>query len=271
MDQAQRNPRPRWRLRLVAYLRVSTDRQAERGLGLHVQEQAVRAWAKANGHRITMWCRDEGVSGSNGLGTRAALPEALRVLRTGAADGLVVYRLDRLARDLVLQEQLLAEVRRIGRQVFTTSAGEAAFLEEHPDDPSRKLIRQILGAVSEYERAMIRLRMQSGRISRRERGDYAGYGSPPYGWRAERGGRGEGVRLVEVESEQVTLARIAELRVGGASLRQIAEALEREGHKTRRDGKPFTRKDKDGREVEHTPRRWHPQTLAAIIRRLDDR
>jgi DNA invertase Pin-like site-specific DNA recombinase len=209
------------------------------------------------------------VSGSNGLETRVALPEALRVLRTGAPDGLIVYRLDRLARDLVLQEQLLAEIRRMGQQVFTTSAGEAAFLEDDPADPSRKLIRQILGAVSEYERAMIRLRMQAGRVSRRERGDYAGFGSPPYGWRAERGGRGEGVRLVEVESEQVTLGRIRELRAGGSSLRQIAEVLNNEGYKTRRDGKPFTRKDKTGKEVEYTPGRWHPQTLAAIIRRLD--
>jgi DNA invertase Pin-like site-specific DNA recombinase len=218
-----------------------------------------------------LWCRDEGVSGSNGLDTRVALPEALRVLRTGTADGLVVYRLDRLARDLVLQEQLLAEIRRMGRQLFTTSAGEAAFLEDDPDDPSRKLIRQILGAVSEYERAMIRLRMQAGRASRRERGDYAGFGSPPYGWRAQRGGRGQGVRLVEVAGEQVTLARIRELRAGGSSLRQIAEVLNREGHKTRRDGKTFVRRDRDGKEVEHTPGRWHPQTLAAIICRLDDR
>jgi DNA invertase Pin-like site-specific DNA recombinase len=250
---------------------VSTDRQAEQGLGLQLQEQAIRAWAKANGHRITLWCRDEGVSGSNGLDTRVALPEVLRALKTGEAAGLVVYRLDRLARDLVLQEQLLDEIRRMGREVFTTSAGEAAFLEDDPSDPSRKLIRQILGAVAEWERAIIGLRMQAGRVSRRERGDYAGYGSPPYGWRAERGGRGEGVRLVEVESEQVTLARIRELRAGGSSLRQIAEVLNREGNKTRRDGKPFVRRDKQGKEVEYTPGRWHPQALTAILRRLDDR
>jgi DNA invertase Pin-like site-specific DNA recombinase len=261
--------RSRGRLRLVAYLRLSTDRQAERGVGLHVQELAIRAWAKANRHRITLWCRDEGVSGSNGLKTRVALPEALRVLRTGAADALVVYSPDRLARDLVLQEQLLAEIRRMGRQLFTTSAGEAAFLEDDPADPSRKLIRQILGAVAEYERAMIRLRMQAGRDSRRERGDYAGFGSPKYGWRAERCQRGGGVQLVEVESEQVTLARTRDLRAAGSSLRQIAEVLNREGHKTRRSGKPFVRRNKAGKAEEYAPGRWQPQTLSAIIRRLD--
>ncbi|MDP9402618.1 MAG: recombinase family protein [Actinomycetota bacterium] len=50
---------------------------------------------------------DEGVSGT--LADRAGLAEALALLRERAAWGLVVHGLDRLARDLVLQEQLLAE------------------------------------------------------------------------------------------------------------------------------------------------------------------
>jgi hypothetical protein len=37
---------------LVAYLRVPTDREAERGLGLEVQEQSIREWARQNKHRI---------------------------------------------------------------------------------------------------------------------------------------------------------------------------------------------------------------------------
>jgi DNA invertase Pin-like site-specific DNA recombinase len=80
------------------------------------------------------------------------------MLRTKEADALIVYRLDRLARDLVLEEQLLAEAWRMGAVVFSTSAGESAYLEDDPLDPSRRLIRQVLGAVNEYERAMIGLR-----------------------------------------------------------------------------------------------------------------
>jgi DNA invertase Pin-like site-specific DNA recombinase len=68
----------------------------------------------------------------------------------GLADQEVVYRLDRLARDLVLQEQLLAEVWRSG-ELFSTAGGEAN-LHGDPEDPSRRLLRQVLGAVSEYER-----------------------------------------------------------------------------------------------------------------------
>jgi DNA invertase Pin-like site-specific DNA recombinase len=230
--------------RLVAYLRVSTDRQAEHGLGLEIQAAAIKSWAKDHGHRIVLWAQDEGVSGSNGLETREALPQALAALQSRTAAGLVVYRLDRLARDLVLQEQLLAEIKRLGADTHTTSSAEAGYLADDPDDPSRKLIRQILGAVNEYERSMIRLRLRSGRARKRHNGGYA-YGPPPLGYRAE------GRQLVTDDHERQVVERIRELRAEGRSLRQIAEVLTAEGFKPKRSTT------------------WHPGSLRLIINRLE--
>jgi hypothetical protein len=51
-----------------------------------------------------------------------------------------------------VQESLLDEIARQGGRVFSTSAGEQEVIEDDPDDPSRRLIRQVLAAVSEYER-----------------------------------------------------------------------------------------------------------------------
>ncbi len=82
----------------------------------------------------------------------------------------MVYRLDRLARDLILQETLLAEITAAGGQVFSTMPGEQAVIEDDPEDPSRRLIRQVLGAVAEYERSLIRLRLRNGRRRKAERG-----------------------------------------------------------------------------------------------------
>lgn len=79
-------------------------------------------------------CRDEGLSGSNGLDSQVALGEAFGLLKDGQADGLVVYRLDRLARDLIIQETLLLELRRLGAEVFTTSAAEQGYLSDDPQD-----------------------------------------------------------------------------------------------------------------------------------------
>jgi DNA invertase Pin-like site-specific DNA recombinase len=223
-------------MNVIGYVRVSTDAQVEHGHGLAVQEQALRAWAKAQGHKLVEIFREEGVSGTKDLLDRPALADALEALRRRQAQGVVVYRLDRLARDLVLQEQLLAEVKRLGARVFTTMAGEAAYLEDDPDDPSRRLIRQILGAVSEYERSVIVMRLRSGRRRKHQLGGYA-YGAPPLGLRAE------GKALVTDVEEQRTLARIAELRKAGKSLREVGAVLEAEGHRPKRGGK------------------WHPETL----------
>src|ERR1700722_3717783 len=135
-------------MKIAAYLRVSTGRQAEEGSGLDVQDEAVRAWAKANGHRLVAVVRDEGISGTKELEDRPGLIEVFDLVRNGTVKGVCVYKLDRLARDLIVHEQLLAEVRRLGGEVWSTSAGEASYLSDDPDDPSRKLIRQILGRVA---------------------------------------------------------------------------------------------------------------------------
>lgn len=111
-------------MRLAAYLRVSTDRQAEEGLGLEVQEQAIKKWARSNRHTIVSWHRDEGVSGSNGVDDRPGLLDALNDLESGDATGVVVHNLDRLARTLTVQESVLALIWAHGGSAFAVNLGE---------------------------------------------------------------------------------------------------------------------------------------------------
>lgn len=229
-------------MRAVGYLRVSTDRQAEEGFGLDVQDQKVREWSKAGGHHLVAVYRDEGLSGSKGLGERPGLADAVSAILDGKADGIVVPRLDRLARDLIVQEQALAEVWRLGGEVWSCSSAEGAYLSDDPDDPSRKLIRQVLGAVAEYERSMIALRLRMGRRRKSERGGYA-YGSPPFGKRAE------GKELMDDPTERATVALICTLRQEGRSYRQIIRTLTADGHRPKRGG------------------RWHPRTVSNVVAR----
>src|SRR5664280_775956 len=110
-----------------------------------------------------------------------------------------------------------------------------------PDDPSRALIRQVLGAVAGYERNMIALRMRRGRARKAHQGGYA-YGAPPFGLQAT------DRELVEHPVERETTARIVELRETGASLRSIVDTLAAEGRPAKRGGT------------------WHPRTVAAVVR-----
>ena len=74
---------------------------------------------------------------------------------------------------------------------------------------------------------MIALRLRSGRRRKAENGGYAS-GSPPYGWRAV------GRELIEDGREQTALRRMRELRADGCSYREIATALQDEGHSPKR-------------------------------------
>ena len=215
-------------MRVAAYLRVSTDRQAEEGLGLEVQEQAIRSWAKERGHRVVAWCRDEGVSGGNGLEGRVGLLDVFDAVKARRVSGLVVYRLDRLARDLMVQEALLADLWRLGVEVFSTSVGEASNLQrDDPDDPSRKFIRRVLGALSEYEREMIVARLRAGRRRKAERGGYA-YGSPRYGERAENKDR-----VIDADEARM-VEQVRTWRGEGHSYREICALLHADGFRPRR-------------------------------------
>ncbi len=101
-------------MKIVGYVRVSTSTQVEDGFGLAIQKAAVRDWCKANGHKLVTILCDEGISGAKELEDRPGLADALGMLRDKQAQGIVVPRLDRLARDLIVQETVLAEIRRIG-------------------------------------------------------------------------------------------------------------------------------------------------------------
>lgn len=206
--------------RLAAYMRVSTDTQAEQGFGLPIQADTIAKWAKNKKHTTAQWHEDAGQSGANGIEHRPGLAHALEAVRRGEVQGIVVARLDRLARDLVLQEQLLAEVKRLGGRVYSCSDGEDAYLQDDPGDPSRKLIRQVLGAVAEYERGMIRLRLAAGIDRKRAEGGYYG-GQPPYGWRAEGG------ELVIDPAQYAQIELMLAARAQGASLAEIALLLNR--------------------------------------------
>lgn len=225
---------------LVGYVRVSTERQADEGFGLDVQRQGISRWARANEARIAVILGDEGISGAVGVEGRPALAEALAMVACGAVAGVVVARLDRLARTLAVQEAALAQVWKHGGKVFAADLGEV--LQDDPDDPMRTAMRQMMGVFAQLERSMIAARLRAGRRMKAERGGYA-YGSPGFGYRAL-----DGV-LVEDPSEQACIARVRELHGEGQSLRAIAAALAVEGFKPKRG------------------ERWHPSAIARLVSR----
>ena len=237
------------RRRLVAYLRVSTIEQAAHGFGLDVQRRAIREAAKALDARIVATFADEGLSGALPVEKRPGLEAALAMIDNGEADGLIVRDLDRLAREITVQEAVVARVWMLDHAAVFTSLPPAEVPRDDPDDPMRTAMRQMAGVFAGLERMLVAKRLRDGRKAKAAAGGHA-TGSPPFGYKsAKRSPGNPSGALVAVPAEQAALCRMRELRAGGGSTRQIADVLSAEGHPTKRGG------------------RWASATVARILAR----
>lgn len=205
----------------VAYLRVSTD---EQHLGPEAQRATIEAWAAREGVSVVAWHVDAGVSGAAEIARRPALVAAVADLRTRGAGVLIVAKRDRLARDVMAAAMIERMADDAGARVVS-AAGEGT----DATDPAAVLMRRMVDAFAEYERAMIAARTSAALQVKRTRGESTG--EAPYGWRA-----GEGGRLVPNATEQGVIARVRALRASGLSVRAIVAALNAEGIRTRSGG-----------------------------------
>lgn len=240
---------PERKPRLVAYLRVSTIEAKVHGFGLDDQRHAIRAAARALDARVIEWCSDEGLSGALPAEQRPGLAAALDMIDNGEADGLIVRDLDRFAREVTVQEALLARVWLVGHAAVFVSNPPSEVMRDDPDDPMRTAMRQMMGVFAGLERRIIAKRLRDGRRAKAAAGGHA-TGATPYGWKsAKRGPGNPNGALVPVPAEQAALRRMVELHAAGDSTHQIADTLTAEGHPAKRGG------------------RWASATVARILAR----
>ena len=182
-------PAKRRPLRAVAYLRVSTSGQAERGMGLQTQRDRVREHAAAKGYQLVSIVQEAASGGvQNGeefsYEHRPVLLSLIGRAEAGDYDVLLVAKLDRLSRDFPTLAVLERRLQRFGVEVVSAS-------EENGDGPLAEFVRGQLALVAQLERAMILERVAAGRAKRKAQGRHV-QGTAPYGYRsapAANGGR----------------------------------------------------------------------------------
>ncbi len=210
-----------------AYLRCSDRTQIE-GDTFQRQMAAIDKWLSSNPEydRLCVYV-ELGVCGA--LEDRPALAQMFIDLEDGAVDTVIIEKLDRLARDLMIQENIFREFKRLGVTLISVFEPDLC-----SDDPTRKMIRVILGAVAEWDRAMISYRTKAARDRIRARGERC-EGRKPYGHRPE---------------EKETLNLMVDMYMGGKTPTEICGVLNRAGHKPR-----------DGQF-------WFPASVRKILRRV---
>lgn len=194
----------------VAYLRVSTDDQAESGAGLQAQRDAIEHLAAARGWTITAWHEDAGVSGGKAPHQRPGLAAALSTVQAGEAERLIVAKIDRLSRKFRDAVDLMETAADEGWPLYI------ADIDADLTTSNGRLVARMLAAISEDERDRIRQRTKAALAAK----------------------RAAGVRLGRRPTLPVAVVqRIIAARAAGDSYPAIAKALNADGVPTSQGGR----------------------------------
>ena len=203
---------------IVAYFRVSTQKQGASGLGLESQRVCVTEYAKRTGGNIVSEFT-EVESGKNN--NRVKLAEAIaETKRTGGL--LVIAKLDRLARNAGF--------------IFTLKEAGVNFRAcDLPE--ANTLTVGIFAVLAQHEAELISSRTKSALAAKKARGETLG--TPANLTTAAREKGREAHRLNAANNQNTITAKgyAKLLREGGATLRQVADTLNVEGFKTPRGGR----------------------------------
>ena len=198
--------------KVAIYARVSTQEQASEGTSLDHQREQLKAYCESQEWQVVKTYVDAGFTGKDGQ--RPELKRLLSDSKLRPFQKVVVYKLDRLARKL----RLLLELEELlkANQVWLCSMKEQCDTSTHIG----RMIFQILGIVSEWERETIIERTRSGRLQRYKAGCWAG-GKPLYGYSYDANTK----KLTIKEAEATIVRRIFKEYNAGKSMADLTNML----------------------------------------------
>lgn len=224
-------------MKLIGYIRVSTDGQRE-NTSLEEQKRRIEAYCYSMGHKLVGIFEE--TASAKDTRNRPVFQKALTSLKK--ADGIVAFKLDRIARNTQDVLTLVNDYLRPNNKALVLLD-----LNVDTSTPTGMLILTVMAAVAQLERDVIQERTKSGRRATKEKMGYLG-GTPPYGFDAVPDeSNPKKLRLIPNETEQKIIRVMRNHRRSGKSLREVAHYLNQNGHETK------------------TGKRWQHTTIAYIL------
>ena len=196
-------------MKAVGYVRVSTEDQAREGVSLDNQEDKIKAYASLNGLALVEIIQDAGISGKTM--DRPGISRVLKMVESGEAEAVIVYKLDRLSRKTLDNLTLIESFDRNGiafhsimEKIDTKSAQGRFFLT-------------IISALAQVERDLIAERTIDALSHKKKKREWMG--RIPFGYRVEN------CHLVEDPDAMKTIQKAKRMKAEGKSYRNISEAL----------------------------------------------
>lgn len=200
-------------MNVMSYLRVSGATQIA-GDGFERQDCVIDEFCRTHCLRLVGHYKEAGTGTQEGIDRPEFSTMLESISRSGQHDilpvtAIVVERMDRLARDLMVSELLLKECRTRGIKVFSADQGNLTDMASDGGDPTRVLIRQIMGALAQWEKSVLVKKLRAAKDRKKAAGEMNVEGIKPYGSFA-----GEGVVLKlarDWQAEGKTFSEIARL------------------------------------------------------------
>lgn len=215
--------------KVAIYGRVSTVEQANEGYSIDEQLRILREKCQSSGWEVYNEYADRGISGKS-IEARPALKQLLDDATKRKFDVVYVWKMNRLARNVkdVLNIVDLLSKRRIEFQSYSEDIDSST--------PSGKLHLQMMAVIAEFERDTIAQNVKMGMIARAGQGEWnggivLGYDSEVISVQGKR----KQTRLVINEKEASTVRRIFELYVNGHGYKSIANLVNQEGHRSKKN------------------------------------
>ena len=151
----------------VAYLRVSGKSQID-GFGFDRQEENIKRFAEENKYNLVEIFKEEGVSGTTEEDDRPAFQEMVVQIIRDKIGYVIIEGMDRLARELRVQENLCVYLASKNIQLISANTGEN-ITQAIEEDPMRKALIQIQGVFAELDKNLTVRKLRNGRSKAREK------------------------------------------------------------------------------------------------------
>lgn len=227
--------------RVLAYARVSTDLQSDKGQSMPHQEAEIRAFCENNGHTLVNLYKEEGVSGSKHISTRPEGARFLQRLYKGDIDLMVVTRLDRCWRSAIDCMSMVEKMnkKKVGLVILNGFNGTDIV---DTTSPMGEFTLGIMAMFAQLERSMIADRTRSAIQAKKK--DMQLYSTVPLGFDLEEDTK----RLIPNDEELAVVRRIHGMKKEGESIRGIARILNEEGVPTKQK------------------KQWHPTSIVNTLK-----
>ena len=206
----------------VIYARYSSDRQNEQSIAGQVE--VCKKWAMDNDIEVVEIYPDEALTGRTDK--RPNFQRMIRDARNGKFDYIIVYKIDRFARNRYDSAIYKAQLKKYGVKVVSA-------MENIADGPEGIILESVLEGMAEYYSANLSQNVLRGMHQKAELGKYMG-GTIPLGYKID-----SDKNYIIDENTAPVVKRIYEMYADGCTVKEICQELNASGYKSS-TGKPFT-------------------------------